>query len=324
MMKALRYMIAMLMGMMMLSACSSEDEREDNRVRMPIHISIPAADVGMNTRAPGDPGTYEKFKLPTRLWMYLVVNNTVEEILTESSIDESMWTKERLGSDSVYTYAGELTMALPQTRGATDVAEIYALLAADDISPSVTSGNSTKEQLLAMTFSLPASNQGEVARNIYSTPYNLNRTDSKYYGTVNDYAGASPYVENFILYHVAAKLDIIWNVEAANQANVKLSRLDVKNLKKTGCLAFQPLENIAPATDDDKYTESYTIDPGQQWYGRHSFYVIPYGDTFPATMTLYNNGSATKDVTINVEYKSAGSIFTPWMIAPLVIKNNIE
>ena len=73
----------MLMGMMMLSACSSEDEREDNRVRMPIHISIPAADVGMNTRALGDPGTYEKFKLPTRLWMYLVVNNTVEEILTE-------------------------------------------------------------------------------------------------------------------------------------------------------------------------------------------------------------------------------------------------
>ena len=323
--KTIKYVMALLVGLLM-TACSTDDGREDNRVQMPVHISIPIGDIGTTTRAPGDPGTYEQFKLPTHLWLYLVVTPEgetamVEEVLTIDAIDEDMWTKEKLGSDSVYTYAGELSLQLPQTRYSTDVAEIYALLSADDltINPTIAKGTSTKEQLLNMTFNLPGSDPqkyGEMARNIYSSPHQ----ETNYYGTVKNFEGDMPYVENFVLYHVAAKLDVIWNVAEDKQADVKLSKMELLNLKKENCYAFKPLGNTA--VGDNSYSESVTLDEGQQWYGRHSFYVIPYGTEFLATLKLYKQGNNTgKEINLNQDYKSA--IYTPWVVVPLQINNDI-
>ena len=329
-MKTIRYMMAMLLGILMLAACSGDDELLEPRVSMPIRISIPAADIGSYTRAPGDPGTYEKFELPRYLWVYMVQDDgsSTEVVeMKEALVLNGSWTEEMLNNNDVYTYAAEVSLELPQERtGAT--ARIYAILSAYNLStvPTITKNTSTESDVLGLTFDLPVEEgktYGDVARNIYSTPYNLNRSDSKYYGTVNNYAGESPYVENFMLYHVAAKLDVMWNVNADQQTNVKLNKLDLNTLKKKGCKAFKPLENAAVGADS--YNESITLDAGQQWYGRHSFYVIPYGDTYPVNMTLYKVGNETGKVvpTIDVSYKSATSIFTPWIVAPLEITNNI-
>ena len=330
-MKTIRYMMAMLLGILMLAACSGDDELLEPRVSMPIRISIPAADIGSYTRAPGDPGTYEKFELPRYLWVYMVQDDgpsTKVVEMKEALVLNGSWTEEMLNNNDVYTYAAELSLELPQERtGAT--ARIYAILSAYNLSnvTAITENTSNETNVLDLTFDLPVvegKTYGDVARNIYSTPYNLNRSDSKYYGTVNNYAGESPYVENFMLYHVAAKLDVMWNVNADQQTNVKLNKLDLNTLKKKGCYAFKPLKNAAVVAADS-YNESITLDAGQQWYGRHSFYVIPYGDTYPVNMTLYKVGNETGKVvpTIDVSYKSATSIFTPWIVAPLEITNNI-
>lgn len=336
-MKIVRYTFMLFMGLFLTTACSSEDERADVH-RMPIHISIPADDMGGITRAPGDPGNYEHFALPKYLRLYLVEDNGTSQkvvtILTEE-LDDG-WVKEKQGTDSIYTYGGGLTMQLDPLRSGT--ARIYALLSSVEleINTAITENSSTEENVMDMTFDLPSSlpsgysNYGEVVRNIYSSPYNLKRTNGDYYGTVQDYENDMPYV-NIVLYHIASKLDVIWNVAEDKQSSVRLNQLNVTGLKKTGCLAFMPMENNTVPTSGT-YDESINIDVGAQWYGRHSFYVIPYNDNnnnYPVNLSLYKNGNALtadKTVTIQAEYKSgtpANDIFTPWIVAPLQITTDL-
>ena len=341
-MKRGRYLIT-CMAVLLLAACHSYDdeERQDKRVRMPVYLSIPAGDIGSQTRTPGDPGNYEHFKLPQYLWLYMIedygANTNVVAMETAKVLDAAGWTKEKLGTDSVYTYSAGLSVELSTSRSGT--ARIYAMLSTYGLSnvTTITKNSSTEDDVLAITFDLPTppsgSNYGEIVRNIYSSPYNLKRTDAAYYGTVQNYkaSGESPYVENFILYHVAAKLDVIWNVAENKQSTVYLNQLDVTDLKKTGCLAFKPMENnTVPAST---YSENFTIDVGAQWYGRHSFYIIPYNNNnknYPVNLSLYKNGNtstADKSVTINAEYKSgtaANDIYLPWIIAPLQITTDLE
>lgn len=336
----MRDKIVILLTVLMLAACATYDEEQTaKRERMPVILSIPAAGIGEQTRAPGDPGNYERFELPKYLWLYMVEDNGTEAKVVESKsleLDDN-WTKEKLGTDSIYTYSGELTLDL--LSGRSGAARIYALLSAVQLIDItvITDNTSTEENLLNLKFSLPTTlpdgynHPSDVIRNIYSSPYNLMR-NGNYYGTVQDYTSELPYVENFILYHVGAKLDVIWNVDEAKQASVCLNKLKVTNLQKTNCLAFKPLENNE-FPSSDTYDESFTIDIGAQWYGRHSFYVIPYNNhnnNYPANLSLYKNGNDTetadKTVTIYAEYKtgtSADDIYTPWIVAPLRITTDL-
>jgi hypothetical protein len=331
-----------LMAAMLLVACRSYDDegRHNKFVCMPVYLSIPAADIGGQTRAPGDPGNYERFELPRYLWLYMVEDNggTTEVVAMETAklLDKEGWSKEKLGTDSVYTYSAGLSVELQSNRSGS--ARIYALMSAYDlynVTP-ITKNSSTEGDVLDITFDLPdpsslSTTYGEVVRNIYSSPFNL-KPNGEYYGTVQNYAitGESPYVENFILYHVAAKLDVIWNVADEKQGTVRLNKLDVTSLKKTGCKVFSPLENNS--VPESTYDESITIDVGAQWYGRHSFYIIPYNNNntiYPVKLNLYKNGNtstADKSVTIDAEYKSgtpANDIFTPWIVAPLQITTDL-
>lgn len=336
----MRDQIVILLTALLLTACATYDEEPAvQRECMPITLSIPAAGIGEQTRAPGDPGNYERFELPKYLWLYMVEDNGTEAKVVESKsleLDDN-WTKEKLGTDSIYTYSGELTLDLLSGRSGT--ARIYALLSAVQLTDMtvITNNTSTEEHLLNLTFSLPLTlpagyNLGDVIRNIYSSPYNLIR-NGNYYGTVQDYMSESPYVENFILYHVGAKLDVIWNVDETKQASVCLGKLEVTNLQKTNCLAFKPLENNEVPGSGTTYDESFTIDIGAQWYGRHSFYVIPYNDhdnRYPANLNLYKTGNNTetadKSVTIYADYKTgtpADDIYTPWIVAPLRITTDL-
>lgn len=338
----------MIIGMvaLLLAACSSSDDEGQRGRRLPVVLSIPASGFGGLTRAPGDPGNYEHFELPQYLWLYMVDDddNSVDEpkpmkvvSKEEAKRLDNGWTKEKLGTDSIYTYAGELTVDLPA--GYTGTARIYALLSAVPLEnvTTITKNSSVETDVLDLTFDLPASlpvgysSYGDVIRNIYSSPCNLYR-DGAYYGTVKNYEdGQSPYVESFILYHVGAKLDVIWNVAEDQQTNVRLNRLNVTGLKKTGCKAFKPLENNATPTPT--YKETFNIDVGAQWYGRHSFYVIPFNDNdnqYPVNLSLFINNNTTetanKAVTINAEYKSgtaANDIYTPWIVAPLQINSDL-
>ena len=337
----MRGKIIVLFTALLLTACASYDEEQTvRRERMPVILSIPAAGSGEQTRAPGDPGNYERFELPKYLWLYMVEENgTAAKVVESKSMElDANWTKEKLGTDSIYTYSGELTMDL--LSGRTGTARIYALLSSVQLTDMtvITDNTSTEENLLDLKFSLPTTlptgynHLGDVIRNIYSSPYNLMR-NGNYYGTVQDYTTESPYVENFILYHVGAKLDVIWNVDETKQGSVCLNKLKVTNLQKTNCMAFKPLENNEVPGSGSTYDESFTIDIGAQWYGRHSFYIIPYNNNdnnYPANLSLYKTGNDTetadKTVTIQAEYKTgtpADDIYTPWIVAPLRITTDL-
>ncbi len=326
--------ILLLSIVWLFMACASEPEVQDIQ-RMPVYLSIPVADVGEQTRAPGDPGNYEHFELPRYLWLYMVVDNgstqKVEVVMPHQELNEGGWIKEKLGTDSVYTYASGLMVDIPShTQEATSTARIYALMSYDELD-DVTNieGTTTEAELKDLKFSLPVSTDySKVIRNIYSSPFEL-KPNGVYYGTVKDFAG-SPYVENFVLYHVGAKLDVQWNVTASKQADVRMSKITVNNLKKNNCYAFKPLENIeATSTLSDGYPESFTIDIGGQWYGRHSFYVIPYGTTaepmkYPINLELYKNGGASSFASpiFTPTFRDDDDLFTPWIVVPLQVNPN--
>ena len=237
-----------------VSSCSDDDSlasRGLETVEMPISISIPAegfvnpTDVGIgeegatpalaDTRALGDPGTYEKFALPRYLYIYLVsttTTNTTQVIFKKEEVKPEDWKLSTLGDntnnhfsskDGLYVYQGHLSINLPLNRKEGRVYVAASNIDLDDSSTNnkiklVTSAEWTDEEtfLNAITFS----NDGELRKNdnmknLYSSPYNLTKkVNSKdvYYGTIEDYASNVPHID-MVLYHVATKVDLQWTID---------------------------------------------------------------------------------------------------------------
>ena len=133
---------AVFLAAAFVSSCSDDDSlasRGLETVEMPISISIPAegfvnpTDVGIgeegatpalaDTRALGDPGTYEQFHLPRYIYLFLCnesTNGTKSVIYQKIEIPDneltSSWEKTVWGNDSIYTYKGNVSINLPLNR----------------------------------------------------------------------------------------------------------------------------------------------------------------------------------------------------------------
>ena len=136
------YLLAIVLAVAVVTSCSDDDSlasRGLETVEMPISISIPAegfvnpTDVGIGdeavtpasaiTRALGDPGTYEQFHLPQYIYLFLCnesTNGTKSVIYQKIEIPynelTSSWEKTVLGTDSIYTYKGNVSINLPLNR----------------------------------------------------------------------------------------------------------------------------------------------------------------------------------------------------------------
>src|SRR3712207_6744432 len=112
----------------------------------------------------------------------------------------------------------------------------------------------TEEAVKNVTFNFKADASGsyDFLKDIYTSPYNY-KIGGKYYGEVTDYATDCPSVD-MVLYHVAARLDLDWNVAPAIQPNVRLSGISVSDLKKENCYLFRPMENDGAGAKDRKST----------------------------------------------------------------------
>lgn len=329
--------IAMLLGAwaLMLTSCSTSDSPSDDErvVSMPVHLSIPANDASLAgggtaakaTRAEGDPGTYEKFQLPTHLYIYIVntaLDNTTKTVLKPEGMDQTNgytlkagnWVKTTTpdnSRDSVYTYTGEIRIIIPEDRLA---GTVYAAMSSVPITVSFT-GTDIEDATFTLSDEVKG-NEGEALKNLYSSPYNL-KADGKYYGIVNDYRSNNPHI-NMVLYHTAAKLDLQWNVDASVQSTVKVSQIQLTRLSGGGKL-FKPLENTSAAATT--YSETFTLDAGSQWYGRKATYVIPVNSNgsyqFPLKIT---NSVSTKttDATATVT-PGSNTVFAPWMVGTVKI-----
>ena len=322
--------IAGLTLLALLASCSSDSsaDGDDRMVSMPIVLAIPASNASLTaeeahaktTRAEGDPGTYEKFELPKYLYIYLIntpINGTETDILKPEgmgpqngyTLKADKWTKTTTqdnNKDSIYTYTDQIRIIIPENR---KTGVVYAAMSTVPITVTYT-GNDVADA----TFTLGDAAKGkesEALKNLYSSPYNLTK-NNQYYGIVSDYNSNSPYI-NMVLYHVASKLDLQWNVDASVQDKVKLCQIKLTGLSGGGKL-FKPLENT---TSSSTYDETFTLDAGSQWYGRKATYVIPVKSTdgnyqFPMTLTNSVNSSA-KTKTATATPSSASTVFVPWI-----------
>lgn len=324
-------MAFLVLGIGTLTACSSTDPSvEDGHVvRMPIVLAIPANNAELTTgstgakttRAEGDPGTYEQFKLPTHLYIYLLntsIDGSETKVHTPEGMDPSngytlktdKWEKRTTtdnNKDSIYIYTDQIRIIIPEDR---KTGVVYAAMSTVPIAVTY-----TDPDVADATFTLGTEangNKSEALKNLYSSPYNLTK-NNQYYGTVSDYSSNSPNI-NMVLYHVASKLDVQWNVDASVQSSVKLSKIMLTGLSGGGKL-FKPLENTAPAST--KYDETFTLDEGSQWYGRKATYVIPVKQsdgTYQFPMTLTNSESSiVKNATATATPSTTNTFFVPWI-----------
>lgn len=262
--------VMMFLAAAFVTSCSDDDSlasRGLETVEMPISISIPAegfvspTDVGIGdeavppasatTRAPGDPGTYEQFHLPRYIYLFLCnesTNGTKSVIYQKIEIPDneltSSWEKTVSGTDSIYTYKGNVSINLPlnRSKGKIYAAASYKPLHTTNVSSSEDKNsnhlsfncakpskfdNSNPREYINESKTYTGTNGTEEAvkniifsnitlrnymQDVYSTPYN--KTDDKgvYYGTITDYASNVPNI-NIVLYHVATKVDVQWNID---------------------------------------------------------------------------------------------------------------
>ena len=322
--------LTVVMGLF-FSSCSSDTDNADGgrMISMPIVLAIPANNADLTTgktdakatRAEGDPGTYEKFELPKYLYIYLIntsINETETKVLTPEgmgkdgySLDSKKWTKTTTkdnNKDSIYTYTDQIRIIIPENR---KTGVVYAAMSTV---PITVSGVDNPATVADATFTLgkeAKDNESEALKNLYSSPYNLPK-NNQYYGIVSDYNSNSPYI-NMVLYHVASKLDVQWNVDATVQSSVKLSKITLTKLSGGGKL-FKPLENTESSST---YSETFTLDAGSQWYGRKATYVIPVKQsdgTYQFPMTLTNSVSnSDKTKTATATPSSDKTVFVPWI-----------
>ena len=318
-------LICTVAALTLLASCSDDDAPRDT-VQMPVSLYIPA-DV-METRAlPGDPGNYEKFNQPEHLFLYLVFNKQSKtQIYTiERQLDQGWEKIEHINGDSIYRYRGSLNIYMVQDEPCLS-ARVYAAVSSTPLTLQV--DRTSEATIKNATFTLTDENIQSL-QDIYSTPYNLMETVNnveQYYGTIKDINSAGPHVD-LILYHVAAKVDFIWNVVDDKQSDIRLTdKITVNGLSRTGYL-FRPNENGIPQ-GTEIYSNDIPIHIGNQWDGRAYFYAIPYsnGTYYPLTLNIKAKNKTgienTKtDVQLNILYqKSTTDPFTHWMRGNITIK----
>lgn len=328
--------IAGLTLLALVVSCSSDSTADGRMVSMPIVLAIPANETALSaaagakaTRAEGDPGTYEKFQLPTHLYIYLLntsIDGKTTTVLKPEGMDtekgytlkSDKWVKTTTtdnNKDSIYTYTDQIRIIIPEDRSA---GTVYAAMSTVPINVSF-SGTDVANAIFTLGDDAKGK-EGEALKNLYSSPYNKLK-DNKYYGVVSDYRSNSPYI-NMVLYHVASKLDLQWNVDASVQSSVKLSGLTLTGLSSGGYL-FKPLENTTALST---YNETFTLNEGSQWYGRQATYVIPVKSTdgnYQFPMTLTNGASTpgtTTTATATVKPSTTTTVYVPWMLGTVTVK----
>ena len=330
----------------LLAACDGQDEAASTApaadvATVQLALSFPVEE-GEATRGPGDPGDAESLDAPTYAYIWFVDNKENVQRLQykdENNVLQDVPTKVELadffGTPATENYTGSLSTSGDQVHrfpirelqmnsdwspGRFYVAASNQPLKQGD-TPIENVNPTTESQVLALTFDLYDDDMKADLKNIYSTPYNYNiSTPATYYGT---WTTATNMI-NLMLYHVAARVDVKWNVtndKSSNfQATRKVKTMDIEGtnqLKATSCLLFKPMENSSLGTSAYSKQLKTAGEVGRQWYGRSSFYTIPYkeGDYFKLDLKV-DDGAASDAVhttTVQLNMKGANTVFVPWI-----------
>lgn len=327
----------------MLVSCGNDLEKYPVRVPISLILSaegysahpsaqhIVAADAERR-RVMGDPGT--TVDLPKPKYMYLFVeitqndNSVYIENLGEYVLKSDKWQTLRYNGiyatqdDYVYQYDTTFIFLVDNTCVS---AKVYAAMSLVPLSLS-NSNPSSAAQIEDITFATSSTTIQENLQHIYSTPYNYNY-EGHYYGFIDNLAGHVSTL-NLVLYHVASRVDLMWNVSQdrrnVNNGGLRLTYMDAVDLFNGNSYLFRPLDNERPAG-----TTGYTLHIldntnnsaiGQQWEGRKYFYTIPFKTTgtnyFPVMLKMRQNDDTESDgsyyVSLNLDMTTSNNVFVPW------------
>ena len=162
----------------------------------------------------------------------------------------------------------------------------------------------------------------------------------------NESAGTGSNVAyaNLLLYHVASKVDVMWNVKTDLRDDMKLTYLEAEHLYNGACLLFKPNQNEVSAT---KFTGGYSTvlvkatdtqpNIGTQWNGRAYFYTIPYKNNanpakFPLQLRMLKNNDLYDEERADAEYyhliKStdmpSDAVYVPWVRCQMNINKVLD
>lgn len=333
---------------MLCTACA---EREQLEAVLPLTICLPAEECYQAQYAParhrvmGDPGTTEEFLLPKHIYYFVMRHDEGTWKVWYSKHETPQaedWEKKHYTGllhstgDSIYEYTREAHLLLDK-----EIAfegRVYAIASAVDLRfndgktfEQLDKASMDLDDVLGLTFSATPESVQKNIQHIYTSPYNYT-INGDYYAAFHKLADRMgvKYVR-MMLYHVASKVDIKWNVAADKRIDnetpangVRLTYMGVRRLYNGDAYCFKPMRNTLPSLPSsggydlpDIVTES---DEGLWWEGRTYFYTIPYTvegapEYFPVQMVLRTNG-ITSGTGYELTLKQAidtANVFVPWM-----------
>ena len=296
----------------------------------------------IHNRIMGDPGKADCLELPHYAYIFAVfkmesgeynIMSVIEKDLYEGKTSDSeVWVPAFTDGDIIYrcriTFS-DFSLIIGQ--GAVDYCHVYAAMSRVPLALKM--GATTvdenhlptdEETVKNITFTVDNALQGEL-QNIYSTPYNY-EIDGTYYANLVEQKVPT----NIILYHVASKVDLMWNVPDETQSEMRVTKVKAKNLFLGDSYLFKPTENIhLQFTDADGYTPADLAGdiPGTWWAGRKYFYTIPYKTNvvgqFPLqvdfdVLNVGLDNTYTYEMTMT---SSVPEVFVPWMRGQLTFSN---
>lgn len=316
------YLIYILLSLFLFTACDGGHDEEGGSARvLPIHIRIKTTE-GPQQRVLGDPGEVEKFPLPSVAYIYVLANSAVDGTGASllQMIDgaankgkvnlDSEWVQDN-NDPSIYHYGGALNISLWHMAQS---AKVYVAVADREIPGLQLPQN--PEHVVSMTYDpsqLSDAERHEFMKNLYATPYN-HEVEGKYYGSVNDLNSNTPRV-NVMLYHVAARLDLKWNVEEERRKTFALGTLSVSDLPKS-CYLFKPTENTDPGVGNG-YSDIVVskFDATTAWSGRKVVYVPQVSDgarNFPVNLSYTNAAASNAPGLKEQAFQYESDVFTTW------------
>lgn len=332
---------------MALALAGCKVNEPEQKLGLPLSICLPANEVQSARYAPaarraiGDPGETELFLFPHYLYIIVMKQDNTTKVWSvwhaeERTLTDADWEPKHYSGllptmgDSIYQYTEQINLLLT-AGGSKFYGRVYAVASAKPLSFNKTwssSGITSLDDLLSLTFNTSVVQSS--LQHIYSSPYNLT-LNGDYYGSFNSNFQRVPYV-NLLLYHVAAKVDIKWNVEEDKRINkadrenaVRLTYMEARNLFNGNAYCFKPMRNVsglALTTGESIAIIDNSGDEGRWWEGRYYFYTIPYTIThegkqyYPLQMTLKTNGSTETGYqpTLNLRVDTTAK-FVPWLRA---------
>ncbi|MBQ7448700.1 MAG: hypothetical protein IJS73_02720 [Paludibacteraceae bacterium] len=301
------------------------------QTELPIRFSLPVeGQLGPNkVRAVmGDPGQTETFAYPEYAYVFAVLRlqTGTQKVICQTDIQltEGSWETStyhgslRTSDNAIYAYNKSLKLGLPKE--GISSAKIYVAMSKTQL--TLNNYNPTTEnEVLDITFTLDDALQPFLGQ-IYSTPYNYKPDGTTYYGEITDISQGN-YID-LLLYHVASKVDFIWNIPQDKQQQIKITNITAKNLYEGECYMFKPMA-LRHGTLSSGYDLQLANDvAGTWWSGREYFYTIPYqtvDNVFPLQLqfSIKTNETSTYNLTMRKNMTAADEVFVPWVRGQLTL-----